>query len=123
MLRRLIEIVLLGTILFTIERTRRSVMAVGTETRAALAEVSAAIAAETDQAADKIIEALGADAETAAEVRKLLAPIKGIVPDAATDDAEAGTDGEAAEIETGTGTEPGDVTPEGGIVPGEALPR
>lgn len=85
--------------------------------------MSAAIATETDQAADKIIDALGADAETAAEVRKLLAPIKGIIPDASTGDVEAGNDGEAAETETETGTQPGDVTPEGGIVPGEALPR
>lgn len=86
-----------------IEYTRRSIiMAIGTETAAAVAEVKAAIVAETEQAATKIIDVVGADAETAAEIRSLLAPIAAIVPDAADD-----SDGEApasTDESTGDGT-------------------
>ncbi|MGB7239715.1 MAG: hypothetical protein WBD41_27510 [Rhodococcus sp. (in: high G+C Gram-positive bacteria)] len=68
-------------------------MAVGTESAKALAEVKEAIAVEVDQAASKIAEAVGADADTAAAIRELLAPVKGIIPDAAGESDPAGTGG------------------------------
>lgn len=82
-------------------------MAVGTESAKAIAEVREAIAIEVDQAATKIIEATGADADTAAEIRTLLDPVKGIVPDAAVDNGSGDTGGtlETGEVsvnETGT---------------------
>lgn len=83
--------VAVAVVLAAIESSRRSIiMAVGTESAKALAEVKDAIAVEVDQAATKIADAVGADADTAAAIRELLAPVKGIIPD----DVDAG-DGSA----------------------------
>ncbi|WP_206489283.1 hypothetical protein [Rhodococcus sp. KRD162] len=68
-------------------------MAVGTESAKAIAEVREAVAAEVDQAATKIIEATRADADTAAEIRTLLAPVKGIIPDDEAVETGAGDTG------------------------------
>ncbi|AJW38595.1 hypothetical protein NY08_563 [Rhodococcus sp. B7740] len=100
--------VALAAVLASMEHSRRSIiMAVGTESAKAIAEVREAIAVEVDQAATKIIEATGADADTAAEIRTLLDPVKGIVPDAAVDNGGGDTGGTA---------EPGT---EGGVVADE----
>jgi hypothetical protein len=96
--------VALAAVLASNEFTRRStIMAVGIESAKAIAEVREAVATEVDQAATKIIEATGADADTAAEIRTLLAPVKGIIPDEAVD--EAVEDGAG---ETGGALEPGE---------------
>ncbi|MGB7234485.1 MAG: hypothetical protein WBD41_00760 [Rhodococcus sp. (in: high G+C Gram-positive bacteria)] len=92
-----ITIVAALAVIAALEYTRRSIiMAIGNESAAALAEVKTAIAVEADQAAEKIIEAVGADADTAAAIRELLTPIKGIIPDAVVDEGgvlEPGTEG------------------------------
>lgn len=102
---RLIELVLFGAVLIAIERTRRTAMAVGPEVTAALAELDVRIKAEADQRADEVIEAVGADAETAALIRSKFGAVAAIVPDTAT---ETETGGEA-----GTGTETGETGTEG----------
>ncbi|WP_143546403.1 hypothetical protein [Rhodococcus sp. 14-2496-1d] len=76
-------------------------MAVGAESAKAIAEVREAIAIEVDQAATKIIEATGADADTAAEIRTLLDPVKGIVPDAALDNGGGDAGGNLEPGESG----------------------
>lgn len=79
-------------------------MAVGPEVTAALAELDEKIKAEADQRAAEVIEAVGADAETAALIRSKFGAVAAIVPDAATEETtpvdpapgdEPGTEGES----------------------------
>ncbi|OZE08553.1 hypothetical protein CH255_20340 [Rhodococcus sp. 05-2255-2A2] len=94
--------VALAAVLASNEFTRRStIMAVGIESAKAIAEVREAVAAEVDQAATKIIEATGADADTAAEIRTLLAPVKGIIPDEAVEGGAGDTGGTLEPGESG----------------------
>ncbi|MFC8182379.1 hypothetical protein ACFULT_26205 [Rhodococcus sp. NPDC057297] len=61
-------------------------MAVGPETQAALNELGEKIQAEADQRAAEVIEAVGADAETAAAIREKFAAVAAIVPDAVVEE-------------------------------------
>ncbi|WP_141214799.1 MULTISPECIES: hypothetical protein [unclassified Rhodococcus (in: high G+C Gram-positive bacteria)] len=82
-------------------------MAVGPEVTAALAELDVRIKAEADQRAAEVIEAVGADAETAELIRSKFGAVAAIVPDASTETE--------TETETGTeaGTETGEIGTEG----------
>lgn len=79
---RLIEAAALAAGLFVLYDVRRKVMAIGPETQAALAELHERIQAEADQRAAEVIDAVGADAETAQAIRDSFAAVANIVPDA-----------------------------------------
>lgn len=68
-------------LLATVVKQQEDIMAVGNETRAALTELREAIATETDQAVEKIIAHVNADAATAAEIREAVQGVKNIIPD------------------------------------------
>ena len=79
---RLIEAAALAAGLFVLYDTRRKVMAIGPETQAALAELHERIQVEADQRAAEVIDAVGADADTAQAIRDSFAAVANIVPDA-----------------------------------------
>lgn len=60
---------------------QEDIMAIGTETKAALTELREAISTEADQAVEKIIAATNADAATADAIREAISGVKGIIPD------------------------------------------
>lgn len=72
------------------QRIKEAVMAVGTETQAALDELGALVASEADQRAEELVELLGADADTAAAIRGKFAAVKAIVPDKAAPPVDGG---------------------------------
>ena len=65
----------------TIRNMQEEIMAIGNETKAALEELRGAIAAEADQAAEKIIAHLQADEATAEAIREAVEGVKQIIPD------------------------------------------
>ena len=88
---RLIEAAALTAGLFVVYDTRRKVMAIGPETQAALAELHERIQAEADQRAAEMIDAVGADAETAQAIRDSFTAVANIVPDPVGEPAEPET--------------------------------
>ncbi len=95
---RLIEAPLFGAVLFMLEYARRTVMAVGSEVTAALAELDVKINAEADQRAAEVIEAVSADAQTAELIPRKFAAVADIVPDAGVENPGEGE----GEVEVGT---------------------
>lgn len=86
---RLIEAAALAAGLFVLYDVRRKVMAIGPETQAALAELHERIQAEADQRAAEVIDAVGADAETAQAIRDSFTAVANIVPDPVEEPTEA----------------------------------